>query len=208
VLTEGRREAVVLAGGAGTRFGGAKLTAPWRGGRLIDGALWAAFAAPARSVIVVTGADPAVAEAALAFAERHGQSGRLRQVHAADHAEGMAASLRAGIAALPSDTAAAFIFLGDMPCVPPDLASQLAKALDKTGAAAAAPILNGDQGHPVLFAAELFPALGALAGDHGARAILDGLGERLARVESDDAGAILDIDQRADLTACRGDDPG
>jgi molybdenum cofactor cytidylyltransferase len=193
-MTEGRREAVVLAGGAGTRFGGAKLTVPWRGGKLIDGALAAAFAAPARGVTVVTGADPGVAETARAFAEARGEGERLRLVHAADHAEGMAASLRAGIAALPADTAAAFVFLGDMPAIPVGLTDRLAVALGRGSAVAAAPFFHGGQGHPVLFAAELFPALGALAGDRGARAVLDGLGSRLARVETEDSGILLDID--------------
>jgi len=61
-------EAIVLAAGSGARFGGAKLTAPWRGGVLLDGALAAAFQAPVRTVTVVTGADPKVGPAARAFA--------------------------------------------------------------------------------------------------------------------------------------------
>src|SRR5690349_19826417 len=101
-------EAIVLAGGFGARFGGGKLTAPWRGGVLIDGALAAAFAAPVRSVTVVTGADAAVADAAQAFAADRGETARLRLVHAPDHAEGMAATLRTGIASLPQDAAGAF----------------------------------------------------------------------------------------------------
>src|SRR5580704_7351005 len=95
-------EAIVLAGGAGSRFGCGKLTAPWRGGALIDGALAAAFAAPARSVTVVTGADPRVETAARGFAERGGEAGRLRLVHCPEHAEGMGATLRAGVASLPA----------------------------------------------------------------------------------------------------------
>src|SRR5579863_5662737 len=104
----GAFEAIVLAGGAGSRFGGGKLTVPWRGGALIDGALAAAFAAPARGVVVVTGADGKVEAAAHAFAECTGQSDRLRVVHCPDHAEGMGATLRAGAAALPPDAAGAF----------------------------------------------------------------------------------------------------
>ena len=96
-----RLEAVVLAAGAGARFGGGKLLAPWGEGVLLDAALAPAFAAPVRCVTVVTGADgPAVGAAASAFAARHGQGARLRLVHAPDHAEGMGASLRAGVASL------------------------------------------------------------------------------------------------------------
>ena len=188
-----RLEAIVLAGGAGARFGGAKLTAPWRGGVLIDGALVAAFAAPVRSVIVVTGADPRVAGAARAFAAQIGDGPRLRLVHAADHAQGMAASLRAGIDALPPDAAGAFVFLGDMPAIPPTILQPLAEALAK-GAPAAAPVFEGRRGHPVLFGRVLFGDLCALRGDLGARGTLAKLGERVAQVESSDPGVVFDVD--------------
>lgn len=183
-------EAVVLAAGAGARFGGAKLTSPWRGGRLIDGAVAAALAAPVRTVAVVIGADPAVAQAL-------GRDPRLRLVHAVDHAQGMAASLRAGISALPADAAGAFVFLGDMPLIPIVILRPLALALAQ-GAAAAAPLWAGHRGHPVLFSRTLFPDLLALAGDQGAKSVLDGLGGRLALVESPDEGVLFDVDFRTD----------
>ncbi|MGI9169733.1 MAG: nucleotidyltransferase family protein [Caulobacteraceae bacterium] len=193
-------EAIVLAGGAGSRFGGAKLTAPWRGGVLLDGALTAAFAAPARAVTVVTGADPGVAPAARALAAVLGESGRLRLVHAEDHAEGMAASLRAGIEALAADTDSVFVFLGDMPAVPLAIPPRLATAL-AAGAWAAAPVFEGRRGHPALFARRLFGELAALAGDEGARRVLDRLGERLALVETADARILFDVDRPDDFGA-------
>jgi molybdenum cofactor cytidylyltransferase len=195
---ETKLEAVVLAAGAGSRFGGAKLTAPWRGGLLIDGALAAAFAAPVRSVTVVTGADPKVAPAARAFAETHGQAHRLRVVHAPDHAEGMAAPRRTGIAALPDDTTGAFVFLGDMPLIPPEVPPRLAEAL-AVGAKAAAPAFESQRGHPVLFSAALFQDLKKLQGDEGARNILKTLGPALAVVESPNDGVLVDIDRPSDL---------
>ncbi len=191
-------EAIVLAGGAGARFGGGKLTHPWRGGALIDGALAAAFAAPARTVTVVTGADPHVEPAALAFAERTGEAARLRIIHCDGHAEGMGATLRAGIASLPPDATGAYVFLGDMPAVPPAILPALAAAL-AAGAPAAAPRHDGQRGHPVLFSAELFPQLRVLTGDQGARDLLRALGSGLVLVETDDSGVLVDIDQRGDL---------
>jgi len=188
----------VLAGGAGSRFGGGKLVAPWRGGALIDGALAAAFAAPARSVTVVTGHDARVEAAARAFAERTDEAARLRVVHAPDHAEGMGATLRTGAASLPADTVGAFVFLGDMPLIPPAILPALAAALD-AGAPAAAPRFQGQRGHPVLFGQALLPELRALKGDEGARAVLRALGDRLALVESDDEGVLVDIDRPSDI---------
>ena len=188
-------EAIVLAAGSGSRFGGGKLLAAWKSGILLDGALAAAFAAPVRGVTVVTGADAkAVAAAAQAF------DPRVRIVHAADHAEGMGASLRAGIASLPDDAAAVFVFLGDMPRVPHAVLPALAEALAK-GAPAAAPVFDGRRGNPVLLGRELFLDLLALQGDEGARRILQSLGDRLAPVEAPDDGVLFDVDQPSDLNA-------
>jgi molybdenum cofactor cytidylyltransferase len=193
-----RLEAIVLAAGAGQRFGGAKLTAPWRGGKLLDGALAAAFAAPVRRVIVVSGADPAVEGAARLWAEARGLADRLRFVHAQDHPEGMGASLRAGIAALARDCAGAFVFLGDMPLIPASVPPGLVAALG-SGSLAAAPAFKGQRGHPVLFGAALFPALARVEGDEGARAVLADLGPRLALVDVVDPGVIVDVDRPEDL---------
>lgn len=191
-------EAIVLAAGAGSRFGGGKLTAPWREGVLLDGALGAAFAAPARSVWMVWGADAAVADAGRAFAARAGAAPRLRLVRAQRAAEGMGRSLAAGVAALPADCAGAFVFLGDMPAIPHGMAADLAATL-RAGAVAAAPVFEGRRGHPVLVSAALFPALMALEGDRGAAAVLAGLGQRLALVPAPDAGVLFDVDRPGDL---------
>ena len=190
----GALEAVVLAGGAGARFGGGKLTHPWRDGALIDGALAAAFAAPVRTVTVVTGADSGVEAAARAFAERIGDASRLRIVHCEDHAEGMGATLRTGIASLPPDAAGAYVFLGDMPAIPRSILPALAAALG-AGVPAAAPRHDGQRGHPVLFSAALFPQLRTLTGDQGARDVLRALGDGLVLVDTDDPGVLFDVDR-------------
>jgi molybdenum cofactor cytidylyltransferase len=189
---------LVLAGGAGSRFGGGKLTAPWRGGVLLNGALAAAFAAPVRSVTVVTGADPGIEAVARAFAERTGQGARLEVVHCASHAEGMGATLRAGVASLPADAGGVFVFLGDMPLIPAAILPSLAAAL-AGGALAAAPTFEGQRGHPVLFSATLLADLLALRGDQGARDVLQRLGARLELVKTDDPGVLVDIDRPGDL---------
>ncbi len=193
----------MLAGGAGRRFGGGKLLAPWRGGVLIDGALAAAFAAPARRVTVVTGADDRVGPAAVAWAARAGERERLGLVHAPDHAEGMGATLRAGVAALPQDATGVFVFLGDMPRTPPTvlptLADALAGGVPGRAVLAAAPRFAGRRGHPVLFAAALFPLLAAARGDEGGRDILRGLGGHLVLVDAPDDGVLFDVDEAGDL---------
>lgn len=192
-------EAIILAAGAGTRFGGGKLLAPYGGGVLLEGALRSAFAAPVRAVTVVTGADSArVAAVAMAYGQSAGHAARLRIVHAADHAEGMGASLRHGAAVLPADAEGVFVFLGDMPRIPVSVLAPLAAAV-RAGAPAAATTFEGRRGHPALIGASLLPQLLTLEGDAGARAVLQGLGDRLALVEAPDDGVLFDVDQPADL---------
>ena len=191
--------AILLAAGAGRRFGGGKLLAHWRGAPLVAGAVRAALATPSERVIVVTGTDSGpVGDACKGAAERLGGAERLRLVHAADHAEGMGASLRAGVAALPTGLRGVFVFLGDMPDVPEEVLPRLVTAVE-SGAPAAAPTYKGRRGHPVLFSASLLPDLAGAAGDAGAREVLAILGDRLARVESPDPGVLFDVDRPEDL---------
>jgi molybdenum cofactor cytidylyltransferase len=199
LATGGALEAIVLAAGFGARFGGGKLTAPWHGRVLIEGALAAAIAAPVETVIVVWGADEAVPAAAKAYFERRGEAMRLRLVHAAHHARGLSASLRAGIETLPADCRGAYLFLGDMPRVPPGVLQPLAEAL-AGGALAAAPVFDGQRGHPVLFCRALFGDLLTLEGDRGAGGLLAALDPvQLALVPAPDDGVLYDVDLRSQL---------
>ncbi len=193
-----RIEAVVLAGGLGSRFGGAKLLATYRGSPLIAGALRAAAAAPVGRVIVVTGYDgERVKDAVNLFAAGGGFSQAWEVVYAIGYGEGMAATLRAGVVAVSSDADGVLIFLGDMPNLRSDTAAQLVAAVGERGAAA--PLFNGDRGHPVLVAARHLPALRELKGDRGARGLLETLGDDFALVDVDDPGVIFDVDHPWDI---------
>ncbi len=185
--------ALILAGGAGRRFGGGKLTADFAGApviwRVAERVLKAGFA----EVIAVTGADDMAIRAALAGAD-------LATRHVPDWAEGMAASLRAGIAALNPQARGVCVFLGDMPLVPVGLCSELAAAAEQAGYAAR-PRHQGKPGHPVAFTRAAFADLLALEGDRGATALLAARGARVAYCDTPDPGALTDIDTPADLAA-------
>jgi xanthine dehydrogenase accessory factor len=192
--------AVVLAAGQASRFGAAKLTQPCRGQPVLHGALAAAFAAPVQTIVLVTGAHgEAVTACARAFAAARADGARLRIVHAPDHAQGLAASLRRGLDALPPHAEGALLFLGDMPAIPAGVAQLLADAL-AAGARAAAPRHHGRRGHPVAVSRSLFPELLGLEGDRGAAAVLAALGDGLCLIETPDPGVLYDIDTPQDLT--------
>ena len=187
--SQGAYHAVVLAAGAGTRFGGGKLRAEWRGKPLIRWAVEAACASPAGSVAVVTGADPEVGAAA-----RCDCVAPLVVIGAHDWAEGLSASLRAGFSSAPFGADGVFVFLGDMPRTPHDLPARLAQALAAPGIKAAAPVFQGRRGHPVLVGKALADQVATITGDVGLNAVLDALGPALALVEVEDDGVLFDVD--------------
>lgn len=100
-------------------------------------------------------------------------TGTATVVPVADAAEGMAASIRAGVKALPSDTEAVMILPADMPDLQSqDLAHIVSHFHDGDGPILRATSSDGRPGHPVLFPRRCFAALIQLSGDQGARALL------------------------------------
>jgi molybdenum cofactor cytidylyltransferase len=181
--------ALVLAAGAGRRFGGDKLSAEFRGRPLVHHAIRAARAAPVDRVIVVCGAD-------LAIGEWQGEP-RVEAVRVASAA--LSESLRAGIEAA-GDADGALVFLGDMPLIPHEVAPALAAAL--TGNFAAVPCHEGRSGHPVLLARRAFPEVCRLEGDEGAGRLLK-TRDDVAVVAVNSAGIHLDVDRAEDLARLR-----
>lgn len=119
-----------------------------------------------------------------------------------DPSQGMAASLVAGLAAIPQQ-AAVLILLADMP----DLTMQdLALLLDRHRADPTAILRgasNGRPGHPVLFPADLRPDLSQLSGDDGARSVLQRHAGRVVLVPLPGRHALTDLDTPADWAAWR-----
>src|SRR5882757_693398 len=106
-----RVAAVVLAAGTSSRMSGSiKLLCEIDGVPMIERAVRAALASRCAQVVVVTGCQADRIEAAVA-------SDPVTLVRNPDYAEGLAASLRCGVASLPPDVDAALIQLADMPWV-------------------------------------------------------------------------------------------
>ena len=183
--------ALVLAAGAGRRFGSDKLLADFAGAPVIRRTVDAVLAGGFDAVLVATGAAHASITEALAGCD-------CRILEAPDWEEGMAASLRRGLAVLPPQAKGVFIFLGDMPLAPVELCDLLAQLAEQAGYAAR-PRVAGQPGHPAAFTRAAFADLAQLTGDVGAAALLKGLTEGVAYLDTEERGAVLDIDTPADL---------
>jgi len=185
---------LILAAGASRRMGGAdKLLQPVAGRPLL--AVMAARAcATGREVFVALPGPGHPRAAALA-------GSRARPVRVADAGEGMAASIRAGVAALPPDAPGVMILPADMPdLTEADLRATL-EAFEQ--AAPPRPILRaadetGRPGHPVIFPGDLLAELGRITGDEGARGVVQAHQGRVALLSLADAHATTDLDTPED----------
>lgn len=193
---------IVLAAGRSTRMGaGNKLLQEVRGKPLVRHAVEAQLASRAAPVIVVTGHQQDEVRAALAGLD-------VGFVHNPAFAEGLAGSLKAGLAALPQEVPGAVVSLGDMPNVTAGVIDRLAQAFaDRPAALAVAPTLLGQRGNPVLLSRALFAEVAKLDGDQGARKLLDAAGEAVEEVALDDPAIALDIDTPEALRALTGRGP-
>jgi len=185
---------ILLAAGRGERFGGDKLGALLRSGPhaglTVGVAACRTLRAAVDPVVAVVRAGDVSLAAALA---REGA-----QVVVAGRADdGMGASLAAGVAAARAADGYV-VALADMPWVAPATIRAVAEAL-RDGASIAAPRHRGARGHPVGFGAAHRDELAALAGDRGARAILDARAAAVRYVDVDDPGTLRDVDVPADL---------
>jgi molybdenum cofactor cytidylyltransferase len=195
-----RVAALVLAAGRSRRMAPLnKLLVPGDDGvpmvaRVVDNAL----ASHARPVVVVTGHERERVEAALA--------GRpVLFAHAEDYAEGLSASLKSGLAALPPGLDGVAVCLGDMPLVAGPMIDRLIAAFDpEEGRAIAMPTFRGKQGNPMLWSMEFLPEMMAITGDVGARHLVGKHAERVVDVEVADDAVLMDFDTADALSKAPG----
>ena len=184
-------QAILLAGGASTRFGSPKLLHLWTDDLTLGQVSAANLLAGVGNVLAVVRAG----DAELAASLRDVGCEVLETERAT---EGMGASLAAGIECT-REAAGWVVALADMPHIRRATIAAVADAL-RAGATIAAPARPGSEhGHPVGFAASLGAELMALTGDRGARAVVERHRDALVIVPTDDPGIAIDIDRPADL---------
>lgn len=193
----GLPDGLILAAGAGRRFGSDK-----RQARLADGtplllatvATWRK-ALPRLRIVLRPGDDRLRARLLQRWPE-------LTFTLATDWEMGMGASLAAG-ARDCDDGAPLLIGLGDMPWLQhPTLSSvadSLATATRTDALAIVRPRCEGRWGHPVGFGPAHVSSLRELNGDAGARSLIDQHRQHLQALPCKDPGCLRDVDYPADL---------
>ena len=187
---------VVLAAGTGSRFGGdvPKPLVPFRGRPLLTWPLAALREGGVDEVLVVAGAHAA----ALAGATS------ARVVRCDAWAEGLSASLRAGVeAAALGGADAVLIALADQPLLTAAAVARVLAARDPARWDAVRATYAGTPNHPTLLESSLFAGVAELRGDTGARPLLRA-SDRVRLVACDGLGSPEDVDTPETLARLEG----
>jgi molybdenum cofactor cytidylyltransferase len=182
--------AIVLAAGASRRFGSPKQLVRLDGRPLMHTVVSRAVEVAGHSVTVVLGANAAE----LAPLLRHSTASIVIN---RDWDEGLASSIRAGIARLPGSCGGVMLVLADQAAVTAEDLRRLAGAWRRQPAYIVAAQYGATLGAPAIFPSSSFRDLAELRGDRGASVLFHRNPDRVVRVPMESAA--LDIDTPEDL---------
>jgi molybdenum cofactor cytidylyltransferase len=182
--------AIVLAGGEASRFGSAKQLVRIGDRPLLTVVAGRAAEVVGHALIVVLGARASELTPLL----RHSPGSVVVN---RDWREGLASSIRAGIARLPASCAGVMLVLADQACVTAEDLGRLAGAWRRQPQHIAVARYGATIGVPAVFPQHLFAELSELRGDVGARALLRRHTDRLVKVAM--PSAAFDLDTPDDL---------
>jgi CTP:molybdopterin cytidylyltransferase MocA len=184
-------DAIVLAAGRSLRMGRQKLLLPFAGQTVIGHIVDQVLGAPLRSAFIVVAAGDASVRSALA-------DRAVNFVENIDPEGDMLSSVRAGLRAIPPDTSAALIVLGDQPSIRSNVIRSLDEARQFSGRGIVAPVYGGKRGHPMLVAARHFDELLTGHDGIGLRGLLATHDHDVLDLPVSDEGVLTDIDYPED----------
>jgi molybdenum cofactor cytidylyltransferase len=192
--------ALLLAAGQSRRMGTKnKLLQDWNGKPLVKWVADSLGHSYVNQTIVVTGHEADQVRDCLSELD-------LEFVHNPDFEDGLSTSLIKGLMAVPADSDAVLICLGDMPSITNKQLNTLINAYDPDNAAAICiPTFEGKRGNPVLWNRDFIPEMMAIKGDSGARHLLGIYAGDVYEVPMSNTAILSDIDTPEALQALRND---
>lgn len=179
--------AVLMASGAGARFGSNKLLYPIGGVPMVERAFAAVPSGLFHRACVVS-CYPKI----LAKAEERG----YQAIFNTRASEGQSASVRLGLSAL-QDMEGALFCVCDQPWLRQDSVERLLADFVAHPNCICALSWKGVRGSPVVFPSDLFPDLLALTGDRGGGGVIRANGKRLRLVEASSPEELQDVDVKS-----------
>lgn len=185
--------AVILAAGSSSRMGVPKALLEIGGKTFLRHIVDILASASVLDVTIVLGSDAERIRGSLSW------FGGTIVVNPAWH-EGQLSSVISGIDAAVRNGSSEGILLCpvDHPLISHGLIAELLGAFRRSKKKIVIPVYRGRRGHPVIFAATLLEDLRYAPSETGARAVVHRYPEEVAEVDTEDEGAVINIDSMAD----------
>jgi molybdenum cofactor cytidylyltransferase len=183
--------AMILAAGMSRRMGKTKLLLPFGKKTIIETVVHSVVSSRVDGTLVVLGSERGKIEEKV-------RNFPVRSVFNPDFRSGMLSSVLCGIKALPDETRAMVIVLGDQPSVSKQTIDRIVDEYQKTGKGIVLPVYNKERGHPVLIDMKYREEVEALSPDIGLRGTVYSHPEDILEVEVDIPSILQDIDDEAD----------
>lgn len=183
--------AIILAAGESKRMGMPKMLLPFGGKTMIEMVIDHALRSNADKVVVVLGAKRHEIE-------RIVKPFPVKMVHNAEYKRGMLSSVQAGFKALPEETEAALILLGDQPSIPSVILDEVIEVYKKTGKSLVVPVYGRKRGHPLLIDMRYRQEVQSLNPDIGLRELLHRHVLDVHEIQIEDSSILRDLDDMKD----------
>jgi molybdenum cofactor cytidylyltransferase len=179
--------AIILAAGESRRMGEPKQLLPF-GDKTMLGCVIDAFESPKihRTIVVLGYKSDEIARQVTATVVRNPNYGR-----------GMFTSVQAGLRALPKEATLILIAVGDQPRLKRATVEELVARFEREKHEILIPSIQGRQGHPLLLSARYVKEILAMEPTLTLKHFLANHPDDITRTVVEDAGVLLDIDDRA-----------
>ena len=179
--------AIILAAGSSTRMKKQKLLLPFNGKTIIETVLANATESVGKNVMVVLGSNREEISSKI-------ENYKVNRCINKNHEDGMLTSAICGFKALPNNSKAALVFLGDQPQIPSSVAKFVIEEWKKSGKGIVVPVFQKRRGHPVLIETRFISEIENLDQNRGLKQLLVKHPEEVLEVDCTQQEILRDID--------------
>ena len=183
--------AVILAAGESKRMGKPKLLLPYGEKTIIETIVETVVSSNVENTLIILGSDREKTEEKI-------KNYPVKIVYNRDFRSGMLSSVQCGFKALPQETRAVLVVLGDQPKISADVINKLIDAYKSTGKGIVLPVYKKERGHPVLIDVKYGEEVENLSPEAGLRGTVYNHPEDILEVDVETPSIFQDIDDESD----------
>jgi molybdenum cofactor cytidylyltransferase len=183
--------AMILAAGESKRMGKPKLLLPYGEKTIIETIVETVVSSNVENTLIILGSDREKIEEKI-------KNSPVKIVYNRDFRSGMLSSVQCGFKAVPEETRAVLVVLGDQPKISADVINKLIDAYKSTGKGIVLPVYKKERGHPVLIDVKYGEEVENLSPEVGLRGTVYNHPEDILEVDIETPSIFQDIDDESD----------